>query len=57
MPRDQLNVIVNDVYISLNTISIQHFPHVSSKPFNQPPSQSEAKCFLWKMVIKWKKQF
>lgn len=37
---------VSDVCISFNTIFIQNFPHVSSKPFNQPPSQSEAKCFL-----------
>lgn len=45
MPKGQCNVIVNDVYISLNAIFMQHFPGVPSKPINQAPFQLEAKCF------------
>lgn len=36
---------VNDACISLNTIFIQNFPHVSSKPFNQPPLKVKPNVF------------
>lgn len=45
MPRDQLNVIVNGVYISQHNF-YPAFPSRILKPFNQPSFQSEAKCFL-----------